>query len=150
MIKYPCALTNAVVAIDVSLSPALGVGAFGSPVNVGDASGALAASSVCTYAVVAICVVFVPPAAVGAAGVPVNVGDARFAFAASSVCTYAVVAICVVFVPPAAVGAVGVPPSATEDLTVGFGYEPLRSPPALPDGARESVRRGSVEATMPP
>jgi hypothetical protein len=29
------AATNAVVAIDVSLSPAVGVGAFGSPVNVG-------------------------------------------------------------------------------------------------------------------
>src|SRR5262245_38013888 len=33
-------VTKAVVAIDVSLSPAVGVGAFGSPVNVGESSGA--------------------------------------------------------------------------------------------------------------
>ena len=34
------AFTNAVVAIDVSLSPGVGVGAFGSPVNTGEAIGA--------------------------------------------------------------------------------------------------------------
>ena len=34
------AFTNAVVAIDVSLSPGVGVGAVGLPVNAGEASGA--------------------------------------------------------------------------------------------------------------
>jgi hypothetical protein len=38
-------LTKAVVAIEVSLSPGGGVGAWGSPVNVGEASGALLARS---------------------------------------------------------------------------------------------------------
>src|SRR5262245_2514539 len=78
------AVTNAVVAILVSLSPGEGVGAFGSPVNVGLASGALPEISPCTKAVVAICVVFVAAAAVGAVGVPVNAGDANGAFAAKS------------------------------------------------------------------
>ena len=41
-VAYPCALTNAVVATLVSLSAVAGVGALGSPVKVGLASGAYA------------------------------------------------------------------------------------------------------------
>lgn len=95
------AVTNAVVASVVELSPGAAVGAAGTPVNVGDATGAPPApvmsavvrvtaparplkvvtpppddSAATTKAVVASCVVFVPGAGVGAAGTPVNVGDA--------------------------------------------------------------------------
>jgi hypothetical protein len=45
------ACTKAVVAIEVSLSPGVGVGAFGSPVNVGEP---IEAKLVATNAVVAI------------------------------------------------------------------------------------------------
>ena len=49
------------------------VGAVGTPVNAGDASGAPDAVALAsTKAVVATCVVFVPTVAVGAVGVPVN------------------------------------------------------------------------------
>src|SRR5215467_11125796 len=95
--------TNAVVAMDVSLSPGLGVGAVGFPENAGDASNApptaltslarnviapvlplnddtppgAAARAACTNAVVANCVVLVPCVAVGADGTPVKVGPAN-------------------------------------------------------------------------
>src|SRR5262249_42144571 len=68
--------TKAVVAIDVSLSPAVGVGAFGSPVNVGDARSALADTAFATNAVVAMLVSLSPGAAVGAVGLPVSAGEA--------------------------------------------------------------------------
>jgi hypothetical protein len=42
LVTAPC--TKAVVAIEVSLSPGLGVGAVGFPVKAGDANGALPAS----------------------------------------------------------------------------------------------------------
>jgi hypothetical protein len=45
--------TKAVVASLVELSPALGVGAVGVPVNAGEASGALAARSVVRFVIFA-------------------------------------------------------------------------------------------------
>ena len=74
------AVTNAVVAILVSLSPAVGVGAVGLPVKIGLASGANPLTPVLTAlvtnAVVAILVSLSPAVGVGALGSPVNVGDA--------------------------------------------------------------------------
>ena len=120
-------LTNAVVAIFKLTSPSAGVGAVGTPVNVGLSNGAfnacnesvvavVDASSVATAlvvnCVVANCVVFVPALAVGATGVPVNVGEIFCA------CTNAVVAICVVEVTELAVGAIGMP------VNVGLSFSP--------------------------
>ena len=98
-------LTNAVVANCVVFVPAAAVGAFGVPVNVGEARlafkpkaelmalfctglvlddhtaastvAAALSTAVLTKAVVASCVVLVPAAAVGAVGVPVRPGEAR-------------------------------------------------------------------------
>src|SRR5262245_9895229 len=110
--------TKAVVAIDVSLSPAAGVGACGSPVNVGDARLALVPIAVCTNAVVAMDVSLSPAVGVGAFGSPVKVGDARSAFGLTAVLiapvTNAVVAIDLSLSPAVAVGAVGLPVSAGE------------------------------------
>jgi hypothetical protein len=55
--------TNAVVAIEVSLSPAVGVGACGSPVKTGEANGAFNALVSSTYFFVEEC-----KSAVGAPG----------------------------------------------------------------------------------
>ena len=57
---YPWFFTNAVVAIEVSLSPLAGVGPVGSPVRTGEAILALRLSAVVTNAVVARAVVLFP------------------------------------------------------------------------------------------
>jgi hypothetical protein len=94
------AVTNAVLAIRFELSPAIGVGAVGVPVNPGDARGA-------------------PPAPVTSVNVIVTVPARPFQLVtpppvANADCTNAVVANCVELVPAMAVGAVGVPDSAGE------------------------------------
>src|SRR5580765_4039104 len=81
------AATNALVATEVSLSPAAGVGAVGLPVNAGLANGAFAASSPCTYAVLAAFVLLSAAAGVGTVTVPVNVGLASGALVKSPVST---------------------------------------------------------------
>src|SRR5262245_3699463 len=127
--------TNAVVAIEVSLSPAVGVGAAGLPVNVGDAMLALPATpdatSVITNDVVAIRLVLSPGDGTVVVGEPVNAGLAsgafsarsltrlvmsacawvwlRLAFSAIFACTCAVVAIDVSLSAVAGVGALGSP-----------------------------------------
>src|SRR5262252_8418142 len=101
----PAPATNAVVAILVLLSPAVGVGAVGVPVSAGEASGAPPApvtsaavsvtapvlllndptpavpptTAALTNAVVATVVSLLAPAAVGAVGVPVKPGELRSA-----------------------------------------------------------------------
>jgi hypothetical protein len=85
-------LTKAVVAMLVSLSAVEGVGACGSPVKTGEASGALRLSAVVTKAVVARAVVespgvwVVPIVPVGSVGVPVKVGEARLALRSRAAC----------------------------------------------------------------
>lgn len=71
------AVTKAVVARLVSLSPELGVGAVGLPVKTGDARSALSAPRAATKAVVAMLVSLSPGVGVGAVGLPVKTGDAR-------------------------------------------------------------------------
>jgi hypothetical protein len=73
--------TKAVVASCVLLSVGNGVGALGTPVKIGDPTGAAggtgtaAATAVVTKAVVAILVSLSPIAGVGACGFPKNPGD---------------------------------------------------------------------------
>src|SRR5262245_3475979 len=70
------AATNAVVAMEVSLSPGLGVTARASPVNTGAFKGALAANSPCTKAVVAMERSLSPGAGdEEIVGFPVNTGE---------------------------------------------------------------------------
>jgi hypothetical protein len=93
-VRYACALTKAVVAMLVSLSPVDGVGACGSPVKTGEASGAFRLSAVVTKAVVARAVVespavwVVPIVPVGRVGVPVKVGEARLDLRSSAACRF--------------------------------------------------------------
>ena len=113
LVKYPWALTKAVVAIDVSLSAVAGVGAVGLPVKVGEAS--VAYPCALTKAVVAMLVSLSAVAGVGAVGLPVKVGEAMFALRLSAVVTKAVVARAVVELPAVwvtaivPVGRLGVP-----------------------------------------
>ncbi len=71
--------TNAVVAIDVSLSVRAGLGAVGFPVKIGEAIFALSPIAEVTNAVVAIDVSLSHTTRVGAFGSPVNIGLASVA-----------------------------------------------------------------------
>jgi len=92
--------TNAVVATLVVLSPAVGVGARGVPVNVGLASGAFKSNAVWVAVetgLLASEVLFTlpKPTIVGVTPdtVPVNVGEAMFAFKSNAADTLAVAAL---------------------------------------------------------
>jgi hypothetical protein len=103
---------------------------------------ALAVVAVVTKAVVASWVVFVPLVAVGAVGVPVNAGLADRA----TVVPVPVVAAPTIWVAPlvARTGVEAVSAAPLNCATVGDGYDPLKSPPAVPFGGSAV---GSAAAT---
>ncbi|MNJ53886.1 hypothetical protein D3C77_493020 [compost metagenome] len=103
--KAIAARTNAVVAIDVSISLAAGVGAFGSPVKVGLANGAFRASMLVIEAAK---FGSFPIAAANSLSVSRAAGEDATR-SARAFCTKAVLANWVVLVPAAGVGAVGTP-----------------------------------------